>query len=119
MPNSLTLIESEIDKLLQIQSYIDNNLSKDLSIKELTAAFGISSPTLRRHFALYFGKSIGKYILDKRMETAMIMLSQRKMNISQVSEYVGYKYHPVFTRSFTRYFGHSPAHYYLRKEGQE
>lgn len=107
------LLEADIKKLESIRDFIDHNIEADLGIHALSKMFGIGSSTLKRHFAQYYGLPVFRYIQNRRMETAMELLTGRKLPVAQTALAVGYKDRSAFTHIFTRYFLHPPA-YFLR-----
>ena len=64
-----------------------------------------------RVFKKYIGVTPGEYLTQKRMELAQIYLSTTKMNISKISEEVGYPYPYRFNQVFKQFAGCTPKEY--------
>ena len=64
-----------------------------------------------RIFKKHIGVTIGEYLTQRRMELAKVYLSTTKMNISQISEEVGYAYSYRFNQVFKQYTGCTPKEY--------
>ncbi|MBE7080578.1 MAG: helix-turn-helix domain-containing protein [Clostridiales bacterium] len=64
-----------------------------------------------RMFKKYIGVTVSDYLTQKRMELAQIYLSTTKMNISKISEEVGYPYSYRFNQVFKQYTGMTPKEY--------
>lgn len=91
----------------RIVRYINDNLSKELSIQELCAQFFISRAQLCRRFKKITGTSVGKYISAKRLIAAQELLRQGKKP-TEVYNACGYQDYSTFYRAYLQYFGHSP-----------
>lgn len=91
----------------RIIRYINNNLEKELSIKELCERFFLSRSQLCLRFKEATGTSVGKYISGKRLILARqkIQQGQKPTNIFASC---GYQDYSTFYRAYTRFFGCSP-----------
>lgn len=103
------LYATEKVKLLEVKSYIDDNLSKDLSNLTLALQFGYSTTTLARHFKLLFNSPLGKYVVNQRMQKAHSLIAELAAPVSSIGSMVGYKNRSSFTRAFEKHFGYSPS----------
>jgi AraC-like DNA-binding protein len=59
------------------------------------------------------GLTFKQLIRDLRFEMACDMLAKSNAPMAQIAEMLGYSDQTVFSRAFSRYFGHPPSH--LRK----
>ena len=91
----------------RIVRYINQNLSKALSIEELCEQFYISRAQLCRRFKRVTGASVGKYITAKRLIAAQNLLRQGKKP-TEVYPACGYQDYSTFYRAYLQYFGYSP-----------
>lgn len=91
----------------RIVRYINQNLSKELSIEELCDKFYISRAQLCRRFKRITGTSVGKYITAKRLIAAQNLLRQGKKP-TEVYASCGYQDYSTFYRAYVQYFGYSP-----------
>jgi|TARA_R110002073_G_scaffold255568_2_gene418081 AraC-like DNA-binding protein len=76
--------------------------------KEISRLIGLNQTTLRRGFRATYGKSISSHCLEKRMNRACELLLSKRMNISQISDDLGYAHSTNFTSAFKKYFGVLP-----------
>lgn len=91
----------------RIMHYINSNLDKELSLRELCDRFYISRAQLCRMFQKATGTTVGKYIAAKRLITARQQILEGHKP-SEVFVACGYKDYSTFYRAYYRYFGHSP-----------
>lgn len=82
---------------------------KGTTIEQLAKALSTNRTYLSKHINTAFGKSFNEWINDLRInEACLLLLSQGKPSIGEVSEKVGYANQSHFTREFSKRMGHSP-----------
>lgn len=95
----------------KVKSFIDDNYTKPITLEDLSQIVYIS----RHHLAHLFKKEIGvppiKYLIIKRMEEAKRMLVGTELNVSKISEILGYDNPIYFSQIFKKTVGISPANY--------
>lgn len=91
------------------RDYIINHLHTSLTVCGLSAMFSMADSTLRRHFYLQYKISIHRFILQQRMEMAMLLVKQRHHPINEIATKVGYHELSNFSHAFKKYFGVSPS----------
>ena len=102
---------SSFSTLERVLLYIENNISKDISIKQLAEMTNFHPNYFIRFFKKNTGVSPAHYINKMRMEKAKNLLTLSNKSITHVGEAVGFKdlYH--FSRMFKNYTGFSPTEY--------
>lgn len=92
-------------------SYINNNLSLQISLNDILANTFVSKSTLTKYFKKELGMSIHEYIFDKIMFEVEQLLRQNKMSIGEISD--KYKFYDqfYFSRCFKKRYGISPIEY--------
>lgn len=93
------------------QSWLIENLSKPVNMRELARFASTSQRTLYRRFKEALGISPHQYLRAARLETAKRGLVQTKFSIEQVAAGVGYKDPAFFARAFKAHVGMTPAKY--------
>lgn len=95
-------------KLKEIIDYIQENLDKKLTQKELSS-LACMSP---HYFASLFKQSMGmtpyQYVMECRIEKAKQLLLKRKLRIVEVCAEVGFQNQSHFTRVFRQYTKMTP-----------
>lgn len=103
--------------------YIINNLSVKLNITEIADNAFVSVSTLTKVFKEQTGKTVGAYIDDLVMYSAQRKLLRTDMQVSEVSEKLGFCDQFYFSRYFKKRCGESPLRYRKRMKtvdfGQE
>ncbi|MEE0945506.1 MAG: PocR ligand-binding domain-containing protein [Acutalibacteraceae bacterium] len=95
----------------QLDDYIRENLSDDLSVNGLCRRFGISKNRLYEISRKWFKKSVLEYITSVRIEEAKKLLTTTDLPINQISAMVGIKDYNYFTKVFKAYMGTPPLKY--------
>lgn len=92
-----------------IKSYIKNNLSKKITLSDLSWKLHYSTVTLTEHFKKEYDITIMEYVMKKRMEKAARLLLNSELSIREVAEECGFCDNEYFSRCFKNYHGTSPV----------
>lgn len=103
MPNS-----NYMQKALE---YIDNHITSDISLNDISSEAGFSVPQFYRLFKRLTGDTVGAYILRRKLTLASREIKNSNKSISSIAFDYGFASHDVFTRAFIRVFGVSPKEY--------
>lgn len=99
----------------QIDKYIDDNISGDLSTETLCRRFYISRTKLHTVSSHAFGMSIARYVAHKRIEKACKLLRESASTVTDIATSVGIPDYNYFCKFFRRYVGVSPGAYRAEK----
>ena len=91
--------------------YIERHLGERLSIETLCAKLFVSKNYLYKSFHSFFGKTVGEYITDKRIERAKTLLTTTERRAAEIADEVGIDNHTYFARLFKKKTGLSPIGY--------
>lgn len=94
--------ESFVDK---INTYIDLHIDKEINIEDLCNYFNISRSSLYEEFKDFNFNGIAKYIRNRRIEKAKILLKESNYKINEISEKVGFIDYNYFCRVFKSIVG--------------
>ena len=104
----------------RIMNIINANISNcDFNIEQLTSEVGLSRAQLHRKIKDKTGFSAGKFIQNLRMQQAANLLKEKKVNVTQIANAVGYYSHTHFSTSFKDYYGVTPLEYVKQVEINE
>ncbi len=99
------------ERIVSIVTYINENLSGDLSIDSIASRFYINRYYLMHNFKNQTGYTLHGYILQKRLAKASALIKKGLM-AANVSEQCGFNDYSTFVRAFKKSFGLSPKQYY-------
>jgi AraC family transcriptional regulator len=102
------LSPSRSRKLLE---YIETNLHRQLSLRELAGMVEMNVFHLLRMFKVSFGVPPHRYVLERRMRRAKELLRDSELSISEVAFRCGYAEQSSFARAFRRMTGTYPRSY--------
>lgn len=105
--------ESNQYKLVtNIMEYIHLHYSESsLSVKHVAQVFGFQDRYISRLFKMVYGENMSAVIEKKRIEMACLLLKSAGMQISDISEKVGYDSDVSFRRAFKKVTGVTPGEY--------
>ena len=103
---------SEYSYLIRgILSYIDGNLSEDLSLSAIADHFGRNPSYLSATFKKETGETITEYVTRQRINAAIQYFNSTNMSVSQVAAAVGIPDASYFSQQFKKHVGMSPSQY--------
>ena len=92
-----------------VKSYVKNNISKKITLADLSWNLHCSTVTLTEHFKREFGITIMQYVTEKKMSLAERMLADPTNTVNDVAEACGFTDVEYFSRCFKGYHGMSPV----------
>ncbi|MBE6870313.1 MAG: helix-turn-helix transcriptional regulator [Ruminococcus albus] len=108
---------SQIAKIKEIHSLITSRPDKIFTVKELSEISGIPPASLRKMFKAVYGTPVYQYIKSYKMKAAAeILISDRRMNIADIAQRLGYDNASKFSAAFRDVMGLSPQNYRNRQE---
>lgn len=91
--------------------FINNNLSKKLTLADVAESAYVSNCTLTNKFKKELKITVQEYILAQRMFKAVQLLKNSKMSVAEISEKLGFSDQFYFSKCFKHKFGSSPREY--------
>lgn len=108
-------VENSPEQLaLDVENYMHEHLTEELSIETISNHFHFSSDHLNRLYKKVRGTTLNQYLIRSRMDLAIKLLQDGKMNASQISDYLGYSSYPSFVNTFKKIYGVPPSAYAKR-----
>jgi AraC-like DNA-binding protein len=98
-------------KILDVMSYINRNLKKNLSNETLASTIRMSTNSFARLFRQQTGLSPQKYLAKTRVENACSLLNHSSLSINEIADYCGFTDRYYFTKVFTSFIMMPPAQY--------
>lgn len=103
--------ENQENLFKKIVSFMGMHLNGDLAFETVRAQFNMSATSLKNLFARQANMGVIEYYQRMRIDEARRLLRIGTMNISQISEHLGYSSIHTFSRQFKRLMGMSPTEY--------
>jgi AraC family transcriptional regulator len=98
-------------KLKQLKDYIEDHLAEDLPIATLAALIPISPFHFARAFKAALGEPPHRYVMQRRIERAKMLLSVMRLSVAEVSYQTGFSSQSHFTAQFRKAIGMTPKQF--------
>lgn len=95
----------------QIMHYIDVNIYDIENLSELSEIFSYNYSYLSDVFKRTTGNTLTLYYQTRRLDTAALLLAEKRLRINQISEMLRYSSLYSFSKAFKAKFGVSPKNY--------
>jgi two-component system response regulator YesN len=95
--------------IVRIIRYVTRNYTEPLSLKILSAQFGISAPYLGRQFRTAVGKPFATYLNELRIRKAEELLRYTSLKANEIAARIGYSNVNYFYTLFKKYKGYYPS----------
>jgi AraC-like DNA-binding protein len=113
-PSQLDFLSALFKPLdIEFKSTVQHNIYANLSLDELASLCHLSTSSFKRKFKEVFKTSPKKYISQKKIEKAAVLLKTDSLRISDIAYDVGFDSLATFNRNFTAIYGKSPSEYRL------
>jgi AraC-like DNA-binding protein len=103
----------EADADLLIRQAITDAIDNTMTVEELAFLCHMSLSTFKRRFAVIYGTSPNKWLLEKRMQKAAQLLKQGDFKVSEIYFELGYENLSSFIQSFKQIHGITPKQYQM------
>lgn len=114
--NRTVLRRTEMEKILEASSYINNNLSTYKSVPSLTKITGLNPTKLQEGFKHLYGKTVNQYVFEARLNHAKELLLSTEDSISEIVYKVGLSSKSYFSRIFKEEYGVQPSSFRKRRK---
>ena len=95
----------------EMVSYIQQNFTGKISLKEFGEQFHLSEKYISRYFKKHFHITLSQYITYLRLENAKQLLQDTDLSVTETAMQSGYQNVSYFIRSFKKAYGISPLKY--------
>ncbi len=108
-PEDMTY-SSQRDMDRELLNYINDNITRELSVEQISEYVHLSPTQLGRRFRELTGTTIYQYIISKRLILAQRQIA-KGMSATQAAEVCGFGDYSCFYRMYKKKFGYSPTVY--------
>ena len=109
--NPYTFHNATSQKLKEAMLFIDNNLEKKLTLKEISSVVCMAETYFSSIFKKYNGISPWEYITIKRVEKAIDLIKSSNMTKIEIAEKCGFSSSSNFYKAFFNITGKKPTDY--------
>lgn len=96
----------------RLMSIVEANLGNPgFSVPGLSRELGMSKAVLYKKFNALVKIPIAEFIKSMRLKKAALMLTNDKLNVSEIAWEVGFSDPKYFSKEFKKFFGKSPSEY--------
>ena len=103
--------DHEDDSIREVQSYIETNFQKKITVEQLAEMCAMGRRTFERRFKKATSNTVVEYLQRVKIEAAKRSLETNRKNVSEVMYDVGYSDTKAFRTTFKKITGLSPLEY--------
>ena len=96
-------------RLYKVRDYIEANLDRDLTLRELAAVAGFSVPHFKVLFRNAIGLSVHRYVVERRVEYARRLILRGRHPMANIALDAGFAHQSHMIRCMQRVLGIRPA----------
>jgi len=94
---------------------MESNYTFNLSLQEFSKISNRSLATFKREFTELFQTTPGKWLTEKRLQHAQMLLQTSEKNVNEIAYDSGFENNTHFNKIFKEKFGIPPLQYRKRK----
>ena len=96
----------------RVMEVVNRNISNsEFDVEQMVEEIGISRTHLHRQLKRLTGYSATRFVQNIRMQQALKLLKEKKVNVTQIAYSVGFSSQTYFSTTFKQYYGVSPLEY--------
>lgn len=107
----IELSRTDRESLLKAKEILDKNIFNPPSCANLARMVYLSESKLVRGFKVFLGTTVHRYVIEKRLETALFLFENGEERIGSVAGLVGYGNMSHFSKAFKKKYGINPSEY--------
>lgn len=109
--NDMLLSKTDVKSLYSAKKILDDNIVNPPCLKELSKMVYLNEFKLKNGFKLIFGKPIYTYVKEQKLDLARFIFEDKKLLVSEVTDFIGYKNVSHFTNAFRKKYGVTAGDY--------
>lgn len=103
--------EAKFEKLKILFDYLDKNYNKDISLESVSNMLGFNKTYFSRMFKNLTGHNFSEHLTQIRLNKAIQLLSSHELNISEISNAIGFSSPTYFNEVFKKHYQCTPAEF--------
>jgi AraC family transcriptional regulator len=105
-----------LPNLKRVLTHIEDNLSQNLSLKEIAAVAGVSVSHIKTTFRESVGLPVHQYVIKRRVDRAQMLLREGLLPISRIAAETGFTHQSHLSYHVRRISGVSPSEFARRTQ---
>jgi AraC-like DNA-binding protein len=97
--------------LEKLRRRLDTEFRKAVSVEQMASELGVTASHLCRSFKVYTGKTVMAYVMERRVQAAMMELRGTSHKVAAVALGAGFNDLAHFNRTFKRMLGCTPREF--------
>ena len=110
-----TVSQTDLE-MLEIMDYIDENITKQISLSLAAKHGGVSESAFSRRFSRWNGVSFKQYVIDKKIQHSIQLLETTQLKMIDIAMESGFESVSGFYDAFRKKTGTTPGEY-IRGDG--
>ena len=102
------LLFPNVPEFSEVFEFIEANYNKGITLCDVAKAVGYSPAYLTNRVKRETGRTVNRWIIERRMEEALSLLSNTNQSVEQIATAIGYQNTCHFFRQFRQYQGTTP-----------
>ncbi|MFR2832280.1 MAG: helix-turn-helix transcriptional regulator, partial [Finegoldia magna] len=94
-----------------VEDYIYENFNQEITLDSISEKFMVSKSHLIHEFKNHYGKTPMQFLLNRRMESAMLLLKTSNKPINDIAKLCGFNSQSYFDQAFRRVVKVTPNDY--------
>ncbi|KNZ69799.1 two component transcriptional regulator, AraC family [Thermincola ferriacetica] len=104
--------KASVQRLIkEIKEYIENNLNKSITLKDISELTHYNPQYFSRAFKKEIGMTVIEYLTHRRIEKAKMLLKKERLPVRLVAKKVGFSDVAYFSRVFRKVVGVKPSEF--------
>lgn len=99
------------EESIRLKTYIDNNITQDITLKALGELVHLSESQIIRIFKRDYGKTPYEYVLEWKMNQAKLLLQNTRLMVKEIAVQLGFCDEHYFSYLFRKKTGQTPTAY--------
>jgi AraC-like DNA-binding protein len=111
LAKTMLLTHISDSELSKICTFLEENVTENLNFGMLCEKFGMSGTNMKKLFRDNIGMGAMDYFSKCKIECAKHLIREKEMNLSQISDFLGFSSLQYFSRRFKNITGMTPTEY--------
>lgn len=103
--------EAKFNKLQALFDYLDENYNQNITLETVSELLGFNKTYFSRMFKSMTGHNFSEHLTNIRLNKAIQLLSAHELNITEISDAIGFSSPTYFNEVFKKHYQCTPAEF--------